>query len=166
MGIKHLDLIGRPEFETRGKKMIVNQHPVLKLLDEFPGKFHLIGSRYVGVFDAETSDYDFILECTHQEWYNVKIWLDENGFVPNGTSGYGPDRYLHGSNVWTNKVYENFPSVDVFPMSPEEADMRLNFFALMKELGHTKGGLLAKSLKQGKTWPNLWECIRQLNKRT
>jgi len=144
--------------------MILNQHPVLKLLDESPWKCHLIGSRYVGVFDRDKSDYDFLVECSYSEWNReVEPWLKESGFVVVGTSGYGPDNNLHGSNVWTNNAYPGVPSVDVLPVTPEEADMRLRFFESMKEIGDKRGGLLAKALKQSLTWSNLWDCLRAMN---
>ncbi len=139
--------------------MIINAHPILKLLDEIPWKAHLVGSRYVGVFDRDKSDYDFLVEC--DDWHKsdgLRNWLGGNGFSTIGTEGYGPDRRLHASSVWTRKD-DGFPAVDILPMTPEEAAMRLRFFAAMREQGHDRGGLLALTLKRGKGWATLWECL-------
>ena len=137
--------------------MIVNTHPVLKLLDESPWCAHLVGSRFVGVFDRDKSDYDFLVECKgDSEWSKLLLWFKEHGFEI--TLGYGSDDRLYGSNVWTRKEV-GFPDVDILPVSPEEAAMRLAFFEAMKKQGDKRGGLLALCLKREKQWATLWQCL-------
>ncbi len=141
--------------------MIVGAHPIIKELEACEWRAHLVGSRYVGVFDREKSDYDFLVECESGEWYaDLKPWLERVGFAVVGTSGYGPDSRLHGSNVWTCKT-PGYPNVDVMPVRPEEAAVRLRFFAAMKKVGDSPAGLLAKSLKSGKNWAALWACLHE-----
>ncbi len=149
--------------------MIVNAHPVLKLLDESPWRSHLIGSRFVGVFDRDKSDYDFLVECESSDWYggsNLLEWLEGNDFKPQSKHGlgYGPDDRLHGTCVWTRKE-SGFPDVDILPVTPEEASMRLRFFEAMKKQGDKKGGLLALALKREKQWATLWACLHETENR-
>lgn len=141
--------------------MIINNHPILKLLDDSPWRSHLVGSRYVGVFDRDTSDYDFLVECELKDWHTgLKPWLEENNFKPENKYGlgYGPDNRLHGTCVWKHQE-SDFPDVDILPVTPKEAAMRLRFFAAMKKQGHKPGGLLALAMKREKTWATLWKVL-------
>ncbi len=143
-------------------RVIVNAHPVVKILDESPWRAHLVGSRFVGVFDRDKSDYDFLVECACSDWYEgLRKWLEEHGFTTIGTEGYGPDRLLHGRNVWTRKD-DGFPGVDILPMTPGQAAARLRFFDAMKKQGDKCGGLLALALKREKQWATLWACLYEL----
>ncbi len=120
----------------------------------------LIGSRYVGKFDRDKSDYDFIAETPNNGWVELREWLESCGFKPQAKLGlgYGPDRYLHGTCVWTRQ-HDEWPSVDILPMTSEEASFRLLFFAGMKKAGDEKGGLLAKALKESRSWERLWTVL-------
>jgi hypothetical protein len=137
--------------------MISSNHPTLTLLDQSDWTFHLIGSRFVGKFDRQ-SDYDFLMVI--DKWPVAKKWLEEHGFERQGTGGYGPDRRLCGTNVWTCKV-EGFPPVDVFPVSPEEAAFRLRWFKAMQQTGDEHGGKLAWALKSGKGWAHFWQVLER-----
>lgn len=142
--------------------MISNEHPVLQRLREAVYEFHLIGSRYVGPHDPDKADHDYIMVC--DDWYSTpgaREWLGSAGFKPQGEGlGYGPDRRLHGSCVWTSTTHGEFPKVDLLPMSSSEALLRLKFFALMKGQGAEAGGWLAKALKsENPAWPTLWDCL-------
>lgn len=138
--------------------MIVNSHPVLLAMEQSPFRFHLIGSRLVGVF-TEKSDYDFIAEVTNfEEWEKLKNWMVEQNFEPSSPGGYGPDRRLYHSDVWSCSGNEQRQPVDILPMSPTEAAMRLKWFNAMKSNGN-ESGLIAKALKKEKAWPLFWDVL-------
>ena len=143
--------------------MIVNSHPILAAMEQAPFRFHLIGSRFVGVF-SEKSDYDFIAEINKwEEWDQLKTWMSAQGFKSGSPSGYGPDRRLYNSDIWTWKGNGDVPPVDILPMSTEEATMRLRWFTAMKSEGD-ETGLIAKALKGEKAWPLLWSVLTKYAK--
>lgn len=138
--------------------MIVNSHPMLLTMEQSPFRFHLIGSRLVGVF-SEKSDYDFIAEAAnYDEWQSLKEWMIVQGFKPSSPGGYGPDRRLCESDVWTWTDGGDHPSVDILPMFAKESQMRLRWFNAMKSEGN-ETGLIAKALKKEKAWPLLWAVL-------
>lgn len=144
--------------------MIVNSHPMLLAMEQSPFRFHLIGSRLVGVY-SDKSDYDFISEvASPDEWQALKAWMTQGGFDPGSPGGYGPDARLCDTNVWTWKGSQ-YPDVDILPMYKTEAQMRLRWFAAMKDEGDDTG-LIAKALKKEKAWPLLWAVLsRQIKDR-
>ena len=139
--------------------MIANAHPMLAVLSESPFTFHLIGSRYVGVF-TEKSDYDFLgIVQDYATWAAFKLWLTDHKFAVQHPNQYGPDRRLYGGDVWTwSDAARAHPSVDVLPVSPEEAAFRLRWFATMKAVDN-ESGLIAKGQKAEKAWPLLWDVL-------
>lgn len=141
--------------------MIKGMHPKVKVIEDSEWLAHLVGSRYVGVFDRDKSD--FLIEVEYKKVPKLEAWMRNEGFEPESpTPGvYGSDSRLHGSCVWTWKG-DIHPNVDILPVSPKEAEMRLAFFAEMKRVGDRRGGLLAKALKQGRGWPALWSCLGPL----
>lgn len=145
--------------------MIKGTHPIVALLESSEWVCHLVGSRFVGKFDRDTSDYDFLLEIENNYTETEKLWpwLEKGGFVRQGPAYYGDDRYIVGTNVWKwTDPKAKLPSVDVLPVTPEEAARRMEFFAAMKKAGDEDGGLLAKALKDGKCWPTLWVCLARM----
>ena len=141
--------------------MIINQHPMLAALNDAPFTFHLIGSRYVGKF-SETSDYDFLgVAKDYTEWKALSKWLADHEFAVYGDGGYGPDRRLYGTNVWTWKGNETYPAIDVLPVSFDEATLRLQWFAAMSTIGD-KAGLIAKALKTEEAWPLFWDVLEKM----
>jgi hypothetical protein len=138
--------------------MIVADHPGLELLRDAPWELHLVGSRFVGVFER-ASDYDFLIVADTLHG-GLCRWLQDNQFNPSpGT--YGSDPRLLSSDIWT-RDWEDWPSIDLIPVSPSEAKMRLRWFTAMRKTKDHKAGLLAKSLKAGKAWPYLWAVVAAL----
>ena len=138
--------------------MIVNAHTLLRALNEAPFEFHLIGSRYVGKFD-DASDYDFLAVAKdYSEWEKLRAWLTESGFKVQHPTQYGPDSRLYGNDVWTWKGDEKLPSIDVLPVSREEAAWRLQWLRAMKSHGNVTG-LISKGLKAEKAWPLFWDVL-------
>lgn len=137
--------------------IVSDEHPGLQLLRDAPFDCHLVGSRLVGVF-SRGSDYDFLIvaESLHNGLYT---WLKTNGFKPDGVS-YGKDPRMLSSDVWTRE-WPGHPAIDLIPVSSNEAKLRLEFFEKMVAAGDNKAGLLAKALKAGKAWPNLWAVVGQ-----
>lgn len=143
--------------------MIVNAHALLGALNEAPFEFHLIGSRFVGKFD-DASDYDFLAVAKdYSEWERLKAWLAANGFKVQHPNEYGPDARLYGNDVWTWKGDGEIPSIDVLPVSPDEAERRLRWIRAMKSHGNITG-LIAKGLKAERAWPHLWDVLATFEK--
>ena len=134
--------------------MIIGQHPVLDLLNRSEFECHLIGSRFVGKFDRERSDYDYLV-ITDGWDSKLRPWLKANGFESQG-GGYGSDSRLLGRNVWTNTSHDQH--VDVLPVSEDEARFRLRWFNSMRTVGD-RSGLIAKGLKQECAWDIFWDVL-------
>ena len=152
---------------TQPRKMvsemgIANLHPIVAKLDASDLDLHLIGSRYVGKFDRDRSDWDFLLVVhgDYTERKEMETRLTDFGFVRQGHLGYGPDPRIIGTNVWTCKT-EGWPDVDILPVRQEEAELRLRFFRAMKSRGDSSG-LIALGLKSAKAWPELWGVLEKL----
>lgn len=138
--------------------MIINSHPTLTAMEQSPFRFHLIGSRFVGIF-TEKSDYDFIVEVeNYPEWAALKAWMVAQGFKPSSPGGYGPDGRLFHNDIWTHDGDARSPAVDILPMTKKEASMRLRWFNAMRSAGN-ESGLIAKALKKEKAWPLLWDVL-------
>ena len=134
-----------------------NEHPGLRTLQDGPFACHLVGSRRVGVFSRE-SDYDFLIVADGLYGDNGLLrWMEGAGFSRDRET-YGKDPRLLSSDVWTQS-WDGFPSIDLIPVTPIEAEIRLRFFDAMELAGDRRAGLLAKALKTEKAWPHLWSVV-------
>lgn len=136
--------------------MIINKHPGLTAIEKARWPAHLVGSRYIGIYNRD-SDYDFLLVVPSGDGSACLEWMRANSFMQDPDT-YGTDDRMLSDNVWCRED-GGYPSIDLIVVSSEEAEMRLAFFAQMKKMGDRRGGLLAKAIKSEKSWGTLWECV-------
>jgi hypothetical protein len=108
----------------------------------------------VGVFTCD-SDYDFLVVADSRD--ELRRWLEDSGFTRDNET-YGTDPRLLSSDTWTQK-WDGWPSIDLIPVTPAEAEMRLRWFRAMVKVGDSKAGRLARGLKAEKAWPYLWAVL-------
>lgn len=138
-----------------------NNHPIIEAIEASEWRFHLVGSRFVGVHN-DRSDWDFFCECGYDESASGSLakWLTELGFKRT-SMGYGPDRRLHAIFQWKSDGSQH-PGVDIFAGSPEVVAFRLQVHGLIKSLGDKQGGLFCRALKSEQAWPTLWALLAKL----
>ena len=59
------------------------------------------------------------------------------------------------------RLGNGWPSIDLIPVTPNEARLRMGWFKAMVKVGDSKAGLLAKALKSEKAWPYLWAVFKE-----
>ena len=137
-----------------------HNHPIVQDIEASEWRFHLVGSRFVGVHNNR-SDWDFFCECSYDESASGRLakWLTELGFKRT-SMGYGPDSRLHAIFQWKDPKSQH-PGVDIFAGSPEVVAFRLKVHGLIKAQGD-KGGLFCRALKSEQAWPTLWALLAKL----